>query len=162
MIQIDDILKKHYAEIDEIREKYKTTTVRFLVDSLPSITGLTLVVASSIKLNDITSELAVSLTELSANEESIIANIDKIAITLGGYGIMETVFWGMLAIGIALFGIGLAWYVHRISERNSQRVNEININFSSALSEISHRMLSSINNEMQDIKIMKCKILKIY
>ena len=58
----------------------------------------------------------------------------------------------MLAFGIALFGIGLAWYMYRINERNSGRVNEINITLSSALSEINHRMLSLINNEMQDIK----------
>ncbi len=152
MIQINDILEKHNADIDGINKKYKTTTVRFLVDALPLIAGLILMVASSIKLYDITSKLTVSLAELGANEESIIENIDRIAFVLGGYGMMETAFWGMLAFGIALFGIGLAWYMYRINERNSGRVNEINITLSSALSEINHRMLSLINNEMQDIK----------
>ena len=131
MIQIDDILTKHHKEIDEIKNKYKTTTFKFLIDSLPSIAGLILVVASSIKLADVTSELAIWLTELSQNEESIIANIDNIGITLGGYGIILTAFWGMLAIGIALFGIGIAWYVHRHSERNTHRMNELNITYSS-------------------------------
>ena len=161
MIQIDDILKKHHEEMDEINNKYKTTTLKFLIDSLPSIAGLLLVVASSIKLADVTSELAIWLTELSQNEESIIANIDKIGITLGGYGVIETALWGMLAIGIALFGIGIAWYVHRYSERNIHRMNELNITYSSLLSEINHRMLSSINNEIQDIKnILDTKVKK--
>lgn len=93
---------------------------------------------------------ASEISQLAPNTTS--ANIDKINLLLGGMGISESgigLYIGVMGVGFAVFGIGLAWYTYR----SGNRANKINIAVTTFYTQIIMKHIDTmVGNSNQESK----------
>jgi hypothetical protein len=116
-----DIYSDFQNEIREIT-KPKNRLGRWISDYSVMVMGLLIIISACFYLNHINQDLSQSVSELAPNPDIAKTNLDKIGILLGILSVEMTTFWGLLSLGIALLGVGLAIYVHHSSNRTSQLI----------------------------------------
>jgi hypothetical protein len=84
------------------------------------LVGLVVMIAANILLVREVTASSQLVKELAKDGESFVENINMISLEYSILSVQMTYLWGILAFGIALFGIGLAVYFQRRSNYMSQ------------------------------------------